>query len=92
MYYVYILISKKDRNFYVGFTNDLINRLKEHKNGKVPATKERRPIRLCYYETCYNKYDAIRRERYLKSGMGRRFLRNRIKYYLRDILKWALAG
>ena len=84
MYFVYILISKVDKNFYIGFTTELINRLDEHRDGKVESTKERRPLKLCYYEACYNKFDAIRRERYLKSGMGRRFLRNRIKYYLRD--------
>lgn len=84
MYFVCVLISKFDNNFYVGFTTDLIKHLKEHQDGKALAIKERKPLKLGYYEVCYNKFDAIRRERYLKSGMGRRFIRNRIKYYLQD--------
>jgi len=84
MYYVYVLISKKDKKFYSGFTTDLIKRFKEHQEGKVFATKDRKPLKLAYYEACHNKYDALQRERYLKSGRGKRFLRSRLKYYLKN--------
>jgi len=79
MFYTYVLLSKKDNNFYVGYTDDLNNRLKQHKSGKVKSTAFRLPISLIYYEACLNKFDAIKRERYLKTGMGRRYIRNRLK-------------
>lgn len=84
MYCIYVLISKVDKNFYVGFTADLKKRLEEHQSGRVISTKGRRPLTLCYYEACYNKHDSLRREKYLKTGMGRKFLKNRIKCYLQS--------
>ncbi|PJE50483.1 MAG: excinuclease ABC subunit C [Candidatus Yanofskybacteria bacterium CG10_big_fil_rev_8_21_14_0_10_36_16] len=82
MYYTYILLSKADNHFYVGISSNLKQRLDEHKNGKVKATKNRRPLILIYYECCLNKKDAIKREQYLKSGFGRRFIKNRLENYL----------
>ena len=82
MFYTYVLLSRKDKRFYVGFTNDLQRRLGEHHKGQVPATASRRPLDLVYYEACLNQNDAIDREKYLKAGYGRRFLRNRIKRYM----------
>ena len=84
MYYTYVLLSKKDKNFYVGYTDDLKNRIKQHKSGKAESTKYRLPVILIYYECCLNKFDAIKRERYLKSGMGKRYIRNRLKNYLKE--------
>ena len=78
-YYTYILISKKTGDFYTGATADLRIRVTEHNNGLVPSTKHKRPLELIYFEACLNKDDAFRRERYLKSGMGKRYLRNRLK-------------
>ena len=69
-------------NFYIGFTKDLKKRLNEHKKGLVTSTKNRLPLKLVYYEACLNKNDAIAREKYFKTGFGRRFLRNRIKAYI----------
>ena len=80
-WYVYVLESLKDRLWYTGCTSNLIKRLKEHNDGKVYATKLRRPLILIYYEVSYNKYDAFAREKYLKSGMGKKYLKNRLKHY-----------
>ena len=63
---------------YIGWTDDLKNRLKSHNAGKVKSTKDRMPLELIYYEACLNKEKAILREKYFKTGFGRRFLKNRL--------------
>jgi len=68
MHYVYILKSQKDKRLYIGYSNNLKLRIKEHNLGKVVSTKNRRPSMLIGYEAYINKKDAIDRERYLKSG------------------------
>ena len=78
MYYTYVLISQKDQKLYTGYTNDLKSRLKEHNNGTVESTKNRIPCELVYYEACIDKKKAIKREKYLKMGFGRRFVRDKI--------------
>ena len=82
MFYTYVLMGEKDKEFYVGFTKDLKKRFKEHQKGLVASTAPRHPLELIYYEACLNENDAIRREKYFKTGFGRRFLRNRIKAYI----------
>jgi putative endonuclease len=82
MYYVYLLKSNKDKKWYTGFTNDLRKRFKEHNNNEVISTKSRGPFELIYYEACLNQQDARIREKYLKSGMGKRYLKNRLKRFL----------
>jgi putative endonuclease len=82
MYYVYVIQGKKDKQFYIGFTRDLENRIREHNEGRVSSTKERGPFELIYYEACLNEQDALAREKYLKSGMGKRYLRNRLRRFL----------
>ena len=67
---------------YTGYTNDLRKRLKEHNTGKSKYTKRRGPFELIYYEACKNEQDARSREKYLKSGMGKRFVKNRIRRFL----------
>jgi len=79
MYYTYVLKSEKDGRFYTGVTNDLRKRLSEHNKGIVKSTKYRIPLRLIYYEACISKEDAYIRERYLKTGKGKRYLYNRLK-------------
>jgi putative endonuclease len=69
-------------NFYVGFTKDLKLRFEQHKKGLVKSTKDRRPLKLVYYEACLDQKDAVHREKYLKSYLGKLFLRNRLKSYL----------
>ncbi len=85
MHYVYFFHSAKDGKFYTGVTNDLKKRLAEHKKGYVRSTKRRRPLALIYYEACLNEEDAARRERYLKSGMGKRYLKQRLREGLKEL-------
>jgi putative endonuclease len=82
MYYVYILLSILDKHYYVGYTHDLKKRLIEHKEGKVLSTTRRRPLTLVYYEASLDKRDALYREKYLKTAWGKRYIKNRINYYL----------
>jgi len=82
MYYTYVLQSKKDGKFYVGFTIDLKLRFEKHSKGQVDSTRGRGPLKLIYYEVCLNQDDATKREKYLKSYHGRMFLKNRLKSYL----------
>jgi putative endonuclease len=82
MYHVYMLKSEKDNNLYVGFTNNLKERIILHNNGKVRSTKNRLPLKLIYYEACLNKDDATKREKYLKTSWGKRYLKNRLNHYL----------
>jgi putative endonuclease len=81
-YYVYVLQSSVDKNFYVGYTNNIVRRLAEHNSGKVYSTKRRKPLRLVYWEGCLNRQDATSREKYLKTSWGKRYIKNRIKNYL----------
>ena len=85
MYYVYILLSLKDKKFYTGYTNDLRRRFNEHKTKTVFSTKSRLPLKLVYYEVCLNLKDVEERERYLKSTWGKRYVKNRIKNYLKTL-------
>jgi putative endonuclease len=81
-YYTYVLQSMSDMNFYTGYTKDLNLRFEQHNKGLVESTKDRRPFKLIYYESCLNQDDAIRREKYLKSYHGKMFLHRRLKSYL----------
>jgi len=82
MYYTYVLQSKKDKQFYVGFTEDLKLRFEQHSKGRVESTRDRRPLALIYYEGCLSQGDATKREKYLKTYHGRMFLKGRLKSYL----------
>lgn len=82
MVYVYVLRSQFDRQFYTGSTNDLRRRLAEHNSHSVSSTKNRGPFELVYYEACISDHDARVREKYLKTGMGKRYLKNRLKTFL----------
>lgn len=83
-YYVYVLQSVKFKKLYIGFTSDLINRLKYHNNGLSLATKPFIPYRLIFYEAFLNKKDAKAREEYLKSGWGLRSLKKALKHYFKE--------
>ena len=83
-FYVYVLESLKDFKRYVGFTANLKKRIEEHKQGKVFSTKVRLPFKLIYFEGCLNEQDARRREDYLKTTQGRRFLGLRLTEYKRQ--------
>jgi putative endonuclease len=84
-YYVYVLLSKKDGLLYTGYTNNLKRRLNDHNKGKVVSTQQRLPFELIYFEACKNQSDALAREKYLKSGMGKKYLRNRLKYFYENL-------
>jgi len=81
-HYTYVLLSTKDKKFYVGFTKNLKKRFEDHCAGRVSSTKERRPLELVYYEASAHKSDAQKREQYLKTYHGRAYIRNRLKTYL----------
>ena len=83
MFYVYLLYSTKDNGFYIGFSTDLKRRLSEHTRGASFATKSRGPWKLIYYEAYTEREDAEGREKFLKSGAGRHFLRAQLRHYLR---------
>ena len=78
-FYVYILLSKKDSKFYIGFTNNLKRRLTQHAKGEVSSTKNRRPLKLIHYEYFINEIDAKAREIFLKSGEGHKQLHAKLK-------------
>jgi putative endonuclease len=78
MFYTYVLKSIKDGRLYVGSTGNLVVRVKFHNQGRVTATKYRRPLELIYYEACLSKEKAEKREKYFKTGFGRGFLKTRI--------------
>jgi len=82
LYYTYVIQSLKDNKWYTGVTDNLRKRFNKHNTGKVSSTKGRRPFKLIYYEACLNKNDAMAREKFLKSGMGKRYLKNRLKRFL----------
>ena len=81
MFYTYILISKKDGKLYTGYSKNLKLRFKQHQDGKVESTKNRRPLVLIYYEACLNQKDALHREKYLKTYYGKMFIKKRLKSY-----------
>jgi len=81
MYFVYVLQSEKDKKLYIGYTNNVEKRLKEHNNGKVQSTKPRIPLKLIFYEAYLNQKDALRREDYFKSTKGKRTLKIMLKEY-----------
>ena len=82
MFYTYILQSKKDGKMYTGFTIDLRKRFKQHSDNSDGYTKGRGPFQLIYYEASMNEYDARSREKYLKSGKGKRYIKSRLKRFL----------
>jgi putative endonuclease len=77
-YYTYVLKSLKDGKLYIGWTNDIKSRLAKHNAGKVTATKSRLPFIIVYFEGCLSRKKAIEREKTLKTGFGRKYLKLRI--------------
>lgn len=79
MFHVYVLHSEKDAGLYIGYTTNIKNRLNEHNEGSVISTKARRPLHLIFLETYLNKADAVRRERYLKTAIGKKMLKSMLR-------------
>lgn len=82
MFYVYVLRSGRDHGLYIGYSTNLRVRIRSHRAGANLATAHRGHWTLIYYEAYLNQVDALGRERYLKSGAGRRFLKAQLRYYL----------
>ena len=78
-YFTYILLSAKSGKSYIGQTQDLENRLRFHNEGRSPYTKGRGPWKLVYFEEFNSRSEAMEREKYLKTGKGREFLKTKIK-------------
>lgn len=83
-YYVYTLLSLLDKKFYTGFTTNLKQRLQQRARGEVRSTKDRRPLKLIHYEYFLDKDDAEAREKFLKSGFGRKQIRLALKKTLKE--------
>ncbi|NBB78960.1 MAG: GIY-YIG nuclease family protein [Verrucomicrobia bacterium] len=81
MFYVYVLQSEKDQGLYIGYTTDLKGRLSQHQAGEARATVARYPFELIYYEAYLMEEDATGRERFLKSGSGRKYLDKQLKHH-----------
>jgi putative endonuclease len=78
-HFVYVLKSERDGKLYTGRTSWLERRLKQHEDGLVKSTKNRRPLKLVYKEEFDNIEQAIAREKFFKSGQGRSFLSEKIR-------------
>lgn len=83
-YFVYILLSLKDRKFYIGFTRNIERRFEQHQNGESKSTAPRRPFKLIFYEVYCNKKDALRREKYFKTTPGKKALRIMLRETLKE--------
>lgn len=83
MHYVYVLRSDSDHGLYIGYSANLSRRLTDHEAKRAFSTSHRGPWTLIYYEAYIESADALGRERYLKSGGGRRFLRVQLRHYLK---------
>jgi putative endonuclease len=79
-YFVYVLKSRIDYKYYYGLTNNLERRLNNHNNKEVKSTKSRAPFDLIYYEKVDNIKEARIKEKYFKSGFGRKYIKNKIEY------------
>jgi len=80
--YVYVLQSLKDNSLYIGYTNDLQRRFKEHNRKLNFSTKSKAPWKLIHYLAYLSEMDAKRREKYLKTNQGSRLLKRMLKEYL----------
>ena len=82
MHYTYLLASQQNGQWYIGSTSDLRDRMQRHNQGRNISTKSGRPWKLIYYEAYLDKRDSIGREKFLKSGSGRKFLKKQIRHYI----------
>ncbi|KKU87090.1 hypothetical protein A3A64_04030 [Candidatus Gottesmanbacteria bacterium RIFCSPLOWO2_01_FULL_48_11] len=80
-FYVYILFNKSKNFIYIGYSENLKQRIKEHNSGYSQSTKAYIPLELIHYEAYKNKKDAKRREMYLKTNKGRTTLMTMLTEY-----------
>ena len=81
MYFVYVLQSRKDGSLYTGFTNNVDRRVKNHNSGLNVSTRLKGPWLLIYSESYIIKEDALGREKFLKSGRGKKYLDHQLKNF-----------
>lgn len=82
MYFVYVLESINTKKIYIGYTPDNVaRRLAKHNSGKVQSTKAFRPWKIIYFEAYINRQDATGREKFLKNGSGRKFIKKQLENY-----------
>lgn len=80
MYYVYVLYSLKSKRLYIGSTDNLKRRFSEHNKGiGGKFTRDNRPFKLLFYEAFLSKKDAVKQEKFYKSGYGREVLKDKIE-------------
>ena len=84
MRYTYVLLSNTDGRCYTGTPGDLRRRIRQHREGQVRSTSYRRPLRLMYDEACLSAAAALRRERCIKTGKGKRYRRHRLATFLSE--------
>ncbi|MCK5510084.1 GIY-YIG nuclease family protein [Candidatus Parcubacteria bacterium] len=83
MFYVYLLECQQDKSWYIGYTSDLKRRINDHQRGcGCRTTFLKKNWKLIYYEAYIEKRDAIGREKFLKSGSGRKYLNKQLRNYL----------
>ena len=80
-YYVYVLYNKIKNFIYIGYSEDILKRFKEHNSGLSKSTKPYVPLDIIHYEAYRNMQDAKRREIYLKTNKGRTTLMTMLKEY-----------
>jgi putative endonuclease len=84
MFYVYLLENQNDKSWYIGFTANLRERITDHLNGKGGrTTRLGKNWKLVYYESYLEKSDALGREKFLKGGSGRKYLKKQLKNYFK---------
>ena len=84
MWYVYILESLKNSRLYVGYTDDLKRRFKEHNEGRGGTyTRKNGKWRLIFYEAYLEKKDAVKAEKFFKTGYGREILKDKLENYFK---------
>lgn len=83
MYFVYILMCN-DNKLYIGYTENLEERIKRHESGHVFATKGRLPVDLIFYEAFHHCQDAKRREKYFKTTAGKRAIKLMLRRYFQE--------
>ena len=81
----YVLLGSDGKYLYKGACRNLVERMKHHRAGLASRTKNRRPLTLVHFEYCATYSDALRKERYLKSGHGRAWLTRKLKPKSGDI-------
>ena len=82
---VYVLLSVKDGNFYIGMSSTLQGRMRQHEAGLCKSTAPRRPVVLLHTEHYLSERDALRREDYFKTTTGKRVLRLMLRESLRGL-------